>query len=371
MRTASLHITKPLLEELYLKQGLSTRQCADVLGKPVCISWYLKKFGIEARPVGCTQGKKRKVKLGKKHHAYKGGKIDIVCKVCGDTFKVYPSQKKQRVRCKTCKKNHMTENWIGKEFGFLVVIGRRKLSGAIRPTWLCRCSCGNEKDVTTADLKSGFVKSCGCGLLNSGENNHNWKPKVKVECAWCGTKKEIQISRSNSYKNFFCGDKDCYGKWCSENRVGKNHPKWKPRVKVKCAWCGKEKRLVPSRAKSYEKSFCDLDCQGRWISKNKCGENNPNWRDGAKNDPYCVVFHQKYFRQEIFERDGYKCQNVHCTKKTDKLSIHHIDYDKGNCHPDNLITLCVSCNSKANSQRRWHTAYYNAFMQRSGKTIST
>jgi len=260
--------------------------------------------------------------------------------------------------------------FIGERFGSLVVIGRRRLPDLPRITWLCLCDCGNEKDVYTADLKRGYVKSCGCMRNPSGSKNPHWKPKVSVECPQCGKVSFYQPSRASAYKKKFCNDK-CRAKWMSENLVGKNNPKWKPKVKVKCEWCGKIKTIHESHFKSYEKFFCGMDCMARWASENRCRESNPNWRDGAKNDPYCVVFHQKYFREEIFERDGWKCQNVHCTKKTDKLSIHHIDYDKGNCHPDNLITLCVSCNSKANSQRRWHTAYYNAFMQRSGKTIST
>lgn len=31
-----------------------------------------------------------------------------------------------------------------------------------RTRWHCRCSCGNEIDVTTHDLRTGHVKSCGC-----------------------------------------------------------------------------------------------------------------------------------------------------------------------------------------------------------------
>jgi len=40
------------------------------------------------------------------------------------------------------------------------------------------------------------------------------------------------------------------------------------------------------------------------------------------------------------------------------LSIHHIDYDKQNCKENNLITLCDSCNNRANSNRNYWIEFY-------------
>lgn len=55
---------------------------------------------------------------------------------------------------------------IGKKFGMLTVVSRygthTTRGGQKKVTWLCRCDCGNEKVVTSQDLKSGHVKSCGC-----------------------------------------------------------------------------------------------------------------------------------------------------------------------------------------------------------------
>jgi len=43
-----------------------------------------------------------------------------------------------------------------------------------------------------------------------------------------------------------------------------------------------------------------------------------------------------------------------------KLSVHHIDYNKYNLNPDNLITLCVSCHSKTNHNReKWINHFKN------------
>ena len=62
------------------------------------------------------------------------------------------------------------------------------------------------------------------------------------------------------------------------------------------------------------------------------------------------------------ERDGYKCLNPTCNKTSTRLSLHHIDYDKKNCAPKNLITVCNSCNGKANKDREWHQSWYQAII---------
>ena len=46
-----------------------------------------------------------------------------------------------------------------------------------------------------------------------------------------------------------------------------------------------------------------------------------------------------------------------------KLDIHHIDYNKMNYKKDNLITLCLKCNIKANFNRNYWYAYYVYLME--------
>ena len=88
------------------------------------------------------------------------------------------------------------------------------------------------------------------------------------------------------------------------------------------------------------------------------GENNPNWRNGSKQNPYCDVWLDQEFKESIKKSHEYKCQNPECEGKSEILHIHHIDYNKLNCHPSNLITLCNSCHSKANFDREEHKVKY-------------
>jgi hypothetical protein len=93
-------------------------------------------------------------------------------------------------------------------------------------------------------------------------------------------------------------------------------------------------------------------------------ENHPNWKGGVSFLPYCIDWTKEY-KEIIKHRDGYKCSNFLCYNSPDEndLTIHHIDYNKLNCSMDNLITVCRSCNGKANKDREWHTSFYTELLK--------
>ena len=110
---------------------------------------------------------------------------------------------------------------------------------------------------------------------------------------------------------------------------------------------------------------------GNWRAGYRCptcgviknsGETHYNWQGGISKEPYCVDW-TKEFKGYIKDRDDHKCLNPYCNKKYNRLTVHHIDYNKKNCGPNNLITICVSCNSKANTNRKWHKAWYQAILK--------
>lgn len=109
------------------------------------------------------------------------------------------------------------------------------------------------------------------------------------------------------------------------------------------------------------------------MRKNNTGKNNPNWKGGISCEPYCQVWADKEYKDSIKERDGYKCLNPECNKKSDRLLLHHINYIKKDCRPTNLITICQSCNSKANYNRKWHKSWYKTIIYRryNGTTIKS
>jgi len=86
----------------------------------------------------------------------------------------------------------------------------------------------------------------------------------------------------------------------------------------------------------------------RNMSLAKKGKKHPNWQGGISSLPYSVDW-TKDLKRAIRKRDQYTCQI--CGKEP-AIDCHHIDYDKKNCNPINLITLCRSCHIKTNTNRK-------------------
>lgn len=79
-------------------------------------------------------------------------------------------------------------------------------------------------------------------------------------------------------------------------------------------------------------------------------ETNPMRKWWLSFQPY-TTDRTKTLKRSIRERDHYACQMC-WEQQTDKaFPIHHINYQKHNCNPENLVTLCPSCHSKTNTNR--------------------
>lgn len=90
----------------------------------------------------------------------------------------------------------------------------------------------------------------------------------------------------------------------------------------------------------------------------KYGENHPCWKGGISCEPYCDVWIDKEYKESIKERDNYTCQNPFCLCDSSDIVLHHINYVKKDCKPNNLITVCNSSNSRANGDRWvWQEIY--------------
>ena len=87
----------------------------------------------------------------------------------------------------------------------------------------------------------------------------------------------------------------------------------------------------------------------------RMGTRNPAWRGGISNEPYDLGFNDK-LRKMIKCRDNHRCQL--CGGIDLMLAVHHIDYNKKNSKPENLISLCMSCNAKVNANRGFWQQYF-------------
>lgn len=169
------------------------------------------------------------------------------------------------------------------------------------------------------------------GLYCSSDCRHNAR-RVICSCAHCGAEFVESRSRVNESKGIYCS-KVCYSVATS---LDTSRGVWK-----KCKTCQKDFRVSPYVVKKGWGDFCSRKCS-------HVGENNPQWIDGHTVE-YPPVWTRE-FRMAIRKRDGFKCRLCH----KHGFDVHHIDYDKQNCSPENLATLCHSCHAKTNHGReKW------------------
>jgi 5-methylcytosine-specific restriction endonuclease McrA len=91
------------------------------------------------------------------------------------------------------------------------------------------------------------------------------------------------------------------------------------------------------------------------------GDKHPRWLGGISREPYAWTFNAE-LKAEVRRRDNHKCQKCGAPQAESKvaLPVHHIDYDKQNSDPVNLVALCNSCNSRVNANREHWTVFFRA-----------
>ena len=89
------------------------------------------------------------------------------------------------------------------------------------------------------------------------------------------------------------------------------------------------------------------------------GNKHWNWQGGKSFEPYGLEFNED-LKEVIRNRDGRKC--FICEKSElenkEKSNVHHIDYNKKNNNPNNLISLCRKCHIKTNQKRDFWKRYF-------------
>jgi len=95
----------------------------------------------------------------------------------------------------------------GKRFGRWLVIARSvaKKSGHRQPSfWDCRCLCGAIRTISSADLRNGKTKSCGCLRANLQTTHgqccgNKWSGTY---ASWMAMRNRCSNSRSKAYRHY-------------------------------------------------------------------------------------------------------------------------------------------------------------------------
>ena len=116
---------------------------------------------------------------------------------------------------------------------------------------------------------------------------------------------------------------------------------------------------------------CGAEINDKSTRCKKCantGKNNPAWIGGKDKEKY--VGFDREIRRRIQYRDKFTCQVCGAKmrtfgQKTDKLEIHHLDYNKENTVPKNLVALCKTCHIRTNFDReKWIEFFHQLFKKR-------
>lgn len=118
------------------------------------------------------------------------------------------------------------------------------------------------------------------------------------------------------------------------------------------------KKIASKRMKGNKFALGSRHTDGwkKQMSDRISGKNHYNWKGGISSEPYSTDWTET-LKRSIRERDHYICQL--CLKYGN--TVHHKDYDKKNCNPINLITLCGSCNTKVNFDRKYWMSYFKFY----------
>lgn len=147
----------------------------------------------------------------------------------------------------------------------------------------------------------------------------------------------------------------------SKSTRGLRHHTEETKIKISQSLTGRKRPLeVKKKISDGQKGkYIPIEARQKMSKARKgiyYGEKSGNWKGGLSFLPYCSKFNKK-LKESIRERDNRTCQKCSNKENGQRLSVHHIHYDKENCYPD-LISLCRKCNSKVNSNRNYWEQYF-------------
>jgi len=273
------------------------------------------------------------------------------CKKCGEIKPLSEFYKNKNyndgysTKCKKCFSAYARRRYAA---------NREKLQEAGRRYYAAnreKCRASNRR------YKEANPEKCREWRRQWKERNPNRDGKVKRACEICGKEFRVYPSRVKKGKGLYCS-KVCAGKARSKILIGEKSSRWNGgKTKCICKECGKEFEVFPSQIKKGGGYYCSVLCTCKARSKAYTGSGGPGWKGGISFEPYGPEFNRA-LKQAIRKRDEYTCQICGERENSKHHDVHHIDYNKQNNSPDNLILLCHSCHSKTNGNREYWQAYF-------------
>lgn len=203
----------------------------------------------------------------------------------------------------------------------------------------------------TDDRVAKYAKT-STGSKRSKDTCENISKSLKGRKFTDEWKKNISIGKKGKSNNH---KKNCICPFCNLKSIKRwTNKEFKHKIDCKCFKCRPlVGNLNPAKRPEVREKISKRVKEAHWDSS---GKNNPSWIDGRSYEPYTSEFN-KNLKNKIRLRDLDMCylceytQFEHLRDYDCSLHTHHINYDKKDSSPNNLITLCIRCNSIVNTDR--------------------
>ena len=211
-------------------------------------------------------------------------------------------------------------------------------------------------------------------------------PQADCVCLNCGNHFQTHQSEVRRGGGKFC-NKSCESKYRAGKPIPKEvcekrsaslkgriiTPEW--RAKISASSMGKHGTRTGKPVPESQREKQRLAMQGRSHTKEhnfkiQCntprGKDSPHWNGGTSFGKYCPKFNNE-FKERVRAFFGYTCLECGEPQNGEKLTVHHVLYNKQTCCDDTVplfAPLCRSCHSKTNFEREvWEKRYADIIMQ--------
>jgi hypothetical protein len=107
----------------------------------------------------------------------------------------------------TCQDCNCRQDLTGQRFGRLVAL---HCAGKARPgavMWMCKCDCGEEKLISSRNLRAGITKSCGCyqrdlARLNGERLRTHGMHRTTTHNVWSGMLQRCRDPKCKDYPRY-------------------------------------------------------------------------------------------------------------------------------------------------------------------------
>ena len=274
--------------------------------------------------------------------------------------------KRPTLLCEICSQP-FTPQWTSLRRG-----NARFCSMACRGKWMTQSKSGQNS--VHWNSTEHFCETCGKSFLVNASYGQSKNARFCsrqcrktgsiIKCLNCGKENYFERNTINAGKGKFC-NMTCYAQWQSVNRCAENNFRWGGgQVERNCKQCNTVFRVDPCEVKHGRGIFCSKMCHDQWRSQNVIVEKSPSWIGGKGGYPSGW---SNNLKNEIRKRDFHLCVSCGAPEAREKHHVHHIDYEKSNLDPDNLVSLCRQCHSKTNggkeTRSRWKSFFQGMMVQ--------